>query len=30
MSRLEEDSLTLSQQDNLNATYAPKLEDEIR
>jgi methionyl-tRNA formyltransferase len=28
MSRLEEDSLTLSQQDNLNATYAPKLEDE--
>jgi methionyl-tRNA formyltransferase len=28
MSRLEENSLTLSQQDNLNATYAPKLEDE--
>ena len=27
MSRLEEKSLTLSQQDNLNATYAPKLED---
>ncbi len=27
MSRLEENSLTLSQQDNLNATYAPKLED---
>jgi methionyl-tRNA formyltransferase len=28
MSILEENSLTLSQQDNLNATYAPKLEDE--
>ncbi len=28
ISRLEENSLTLSQQDNLNATYAPKLEDE--
>lgn len=28
MSRLEENSLNLSQQDNLNATYAPKLEDE--
>ena len=28
MSRLEENSLTLNQQDNLNATYAPKLEDE--
>jgi methionyl-tRNA formyltransferase len=28
MSRLEEHSLNLSQQDNLNATYAPKLEDE--
>ena len=28
MSKLEENSLTLSQQDNLNATYAPKLEDE--
>jgi methionyl-tRNA formyltransferase len=28
MSRLEETSLTLSQQDSLNATYAPKLEDE--
>ncbi|MCA1715638.1 MAG: methionyl-tRNA formyltransferase [Actinobacteria bacterium] len=28
MSRLEENSLTLSQQDNLDATYAPKLEDE--
>lgn len=28
MSRLEENALTLSQQDNLNATYAPKLEDE--
>src|SRR5918997_434137 len=27
MSRLGENSLTLSQQDNLNATYAPKLED---
>ena len=27
MSRLSENSLTLSQQDNLNATYAPKLED---
>ena len=27
MSILEENSLTLSQQDNLNATYAPKLED---
>jgi len=28
MSKLEEKSLTLRQQDNLNATYAPKLEDE--
>src|SRR5215210_2268514 len=28
MSKLGENSLTLSQQDNLNATYAPKLEDE--
>jgi methionyl-tRNA formyltransferase len=28
MSILEENSLTLSQQDNCNATYAPKLEDE--
>jgi methionyl-tRNA formyltransferase len=28
MSRLEKTSLTLSQQDSLNATYAPKLEDE--
>jgi methionyl-tRNA formyltransferase len=28
MSKLEEKSLNLSQQDNLNATYAPKLEDE--
>jgi methionyl-tRNA formyltransferase len=28
MSRLEENSLNLSQQDNLNATYAPKLGDE--
>lgn len=28
MSRLEENSLTLSEQDNSKATYAPKLEDE--
>jgi len=28
MSKLEENSLTLSQQDNLHATYAPRLEDE--
>ncbi len=30
MHKLEKDSLTLSQQDNLNATYAAKLEDEER
>src|SRR5919199_589548 len=30
MSKLEENSLTLSKQDNLNATYAAKLEDEER
>jgi methionyl-tRNA formyltransferase len=30
MSRLEENSLTLSEQDSLNATYAAKLEDEER
>ena len=30
MSKLEENSLTLSEQDNLNATYAAKLEDEER
>ena len=30
MSLLEKNSLTLSEQDNLNATYAPKLEDEER
>jgi len=30
MSRLEKNSLTLSKQDNLNATYAAKLEDEER
>src|SRR5215210_7029669 len=30
MSKLEENSLTLSEQDSLNATYAAKLEDEER
>jgi methionyl-tRNA formyltransferase len=30
MSKLENDSLTLSEQDSLNATYAAKLEDEER
>src|ERR671933_1498929 len=30
MSKLEENSLTLSEQDNFNATYAAKLEDEER
>ncbi len=30
MSKLEENCLTLSEQDNLNATYAAKLEDEER
>lgn len=30
MSKLEENSLTLSEQDSFNATYAPKVEDEDR